>query len=110
MSTYLVGLALTLAVEVPLVLLLLRRRGWKLVLAAALVANLASHPLLHFVLPRLISPAARGQFILVGEIGVFVLEALVYLAMVRPRPRALAVAAAALANLASYSVGLLFFS
>jgi hypothetical protein len=107
MRIYLLGLALTLAVEVPVVLLLLRRRGWKRVLAAALVANLVSHPLLHFVLPRIVSPMARGQFILVGEIGVFVLEALIYWAVLRPRPWPLAVAAAALANAASYSIGLL---
>jgi len=107
MTAYLIGLALTLAVELPVALLVLRRQGLKKALLAGLIANLVSHPLLHFALPHLISPAARGQFILVGELGVFVLEALIYLAVVRPRPWALALAAAALSNAASYALGLL---
>jgi len=102
-------LALTLAVEAPVVLLCLRSSPWKRVLAALLVANLLSHPALHFLLPRLISMQQVGVFILVGEGAVFVLEALVYLLVVRPRTAALAVAAAAGANAASYLVGLLLF-
>jgi hypothetical protein len=101
MTAYLIGLALTLAVELPVALLVLRRQGKKRALLAGLLANLISHPLLHFALPLLVSPAARGQFILVGELAVFVFEALVYLAVARPRPWVLAVAAAALANAAS---------
>jgi hypothetical protein len=106
-GAYLLALGLTLVIEVPVALLVLRRRGWRAVLPAALLANLISHPLLHFALPRVLSPADRGTFLLVGELGVFVLEALVYLLVARPRPRAMAVVAAALANAASYAVGLL---
>jgi len=106
-TTYLLALGLTLVVEIPVALLVLHRRGWRVVLLAAVVANLISHPLLHFALPRLLSPANRGLFLLVGELGVFVLEALVYLVVARPRPRAMAVVAAALANLVSYALGML---
>jgi hypothetical protein len=107
LAIYLLALGLTLAVEVPLALLVLRRQGWKRVLPAALLANLISHPLLHFALPRVLSPADRVTFLLVGELGVFALEVIVYLLVVRPRPWLLAVGAAALANAASYALGLL---
>jgi hypothetical protein len=60
-------------------------------------------------LPRLISVQPLGRFILVGETAVFIFEALVYLALVRPQPWTRAIAASAAANAASFAVGLLIF-
>ena len=109
MKSYLLVLLLNMAIEVPLVMLFLRHRGWKRVVPVAVLANLLTHPALHFVLPLLISTSELGRFILVGELGVFVFESAVYLLLVRPRPWPLAVAAAAAANAASYAVGLVIF-
>jgi hypothetical protein len=104
---YLPYLGLTIAIELPLALLVLRRLPrWRVALAA-LAGNLVTHPLLHFALPRVLDPADRGRFILIGEVAVFVVETLLYLAIARPRPRRLAIAASAIANAGSYAFGLL---
>lgn len=102
-------LLLTLAIEVPVALLVLWRQGWRKVLQAALAANLLSHPAFHFLLPRALHPHPLGRFILAGELAVFVLEASIYVVWVRPRPWPLALAAAAAANAASFGIGLLLF-
>jgi hypothetical protein len=100
---------LTLAIEVPLALACLR--GWprgRVVLAAALATGL-SHPLLWFVLAR----ALPGPFlvrVLAGETAVIALEALVYLAALRPLRPGHALAVSATLNAASYLVGLAFFN
>ncbi|MBW2736577.1 MAG: hypothetical protein JRH20_29670, partial [Deltaproteobacteria bacterium] len=106
MTGYLAALALTLALELPVALLILRKNRAR-VLLAGLVGNGLSHPALHFLLPMVIVPqAAPGPFILVGELSVFAFEALLYVAMVRPQPWTLAVVAAAAANALSFGVGL----
>ena len=104
---YLTALALTLATEVPTVTWLLRRAPWQRVVPAVLVANLISHPALHFLLPRVLPVHPLSQFIVMGELLVLALEALVYLLWIRPRPWPLALAASALANAASFGLGLL---
>ena len=103
---YLSALALTLAVEVPCVLVLLRDSPRRKVLASALAANLLSHPALHFLLPAVVPIHPIGRFILVAELGAFAFEAAVYLAWVRPAPWPLAIAASAAANAASFGLGL----
>jgi hypothetical protein len=108
-ASYAVALLITLAIEVPVVWWMLRARGWRRVLPAALVANLLSHPALHFLLPRLLPARPLGTFILVGELSVFLWEAVLYLLWIRPRPWPRAVAAAAAANAASFALGLLVF-
>lgn len=106
---YVSALALTVAIELPVVLLVLRGRKWRRTLLAVLLANGLSHPLLHFALPHALAPEPKGRFILVGELAVFVLEALLYWLLVRPRPRARAITASAVANAVSYAVGLLIW-
>jgi len=105
--SYIWALIITVVVEVPVVWLLLRRQGWPRVLPAALVANGLTHPALHFLLPRVLSPHPLARFVIVGELSVFVVEAAILLAWVRPRPWPLAIAASAAANASSFAMGLL---
>mgnify|MGYP000268296162 CR=1 FL=1 len=111
---YLVAAALTLAVELPIVFLLVRQAGpdlpFRRVVGAALAANVLTHPALwyvpYFLIPRALSPRHWGTYVLVGEGAVVAVETLVYWRMMaRGRPW-LALALAALANAASYGVGL----
>lgn len=104
---YLEALALTLAVEIPVVAWVLRRSPWRRYLPAVLIANLVSHPALHFALPQILPPSPPGPFVLVGELSVFAFEAAFYAVWVRPRPWPLAMAASAAANLTSFAAGLL---
>jgi hypothetical protein len=100
--------ALTLGVELPLALVGLRARPRGRVIAAAVLANAASHPLLWFVILRGL-PGPFLASILAGECAVVVLEAIVYMAVLRLRPgHALAVSATL--NAASYLVGIAFFN
>jgi len=70
----------------------------------ALGVNLATHPLIWFALPQLVSE--RTTYLLVAEIFAMVTEAtLIYLLLGR-RSLSTAVLSAALANAASYAVGL----
>jgi hypothetical protein len=114
-ARYLVAAAVTLAVELPIVLWLARRARPELplrrVAAAALAANLLTHPALwylpYLLVPSALSPQHWGTYVVVGEAGVLVVETLVYwLVLARGRPW-LALALSALANAASYGVGLL---
>jgi hypothetical protein len=105
LTRYLVALCLTLIVEVPLVLLILRRLPWRRVLVVALAANLATHLAIHFVLPRAhLGPVA---FELTAEVLALAVEATVYAVALRPPSVWLAMAASAAANGASYLLGLL---
>ena len=104
---YLQTLLVTIVIEIPLALLVLwKYADWKWIVSAALLGNLLSHPLLHFVLPRYLSDLS--SIILWGEIGVLVLESLIYALVARPKPRAWALSAAALANGVTYFVGVLW--
>ncbi|MDI7269345.1 MAG: hypothetical protein QME96_15255 [Myxococcota bacterium] len=112
---YLVAAAVTLAVELPLVLLLARRArlgaSLRRIAAAALAANLLTHPALWYV-PYLLVPAAWspqhwGTYVVGGEAAVLAVEALVYWLLLARRRPWLALALGTLANAASYGVGLL---
>lgn len=106
--TWLAAFAITLAVEVPLAVVGLRAWPRRRVIAAATVANAVSHPLLCFVLLRVL-PGPFAARVLAGELAVIVLEALVYRAILRLRSgHALAVAATL--NAASYLIGIAFFN
>lgn len=106
--SWLEAFVVTLAVEVPLALVCLRARPRGRVVAAAVLANAASHPLLWFVVLRVL-PGPFLANVLAGECVVVALEAIVYLAVLRLRPgHALAVSATL--NAASYLVGIAFFN
>jgi hypothetical protein len=76
---------------------------------AAVLANTASHPLLWFVLLRVL-PGSFLARVLVGEVMVIVLEALVYLRALRPIRLGHTLAVSATLNAASYLVGIAFFN
>ena len=92
---------LTLSLEIPVVLLVLKR-GWRKDLPLALLANSITHPILWFVLPSLFTDYLT--FLIVGELAVFSFEALLYAGAVRGWHGALAGVAA---NSLSLGVGLL---
>jgi hypothetical protein len=100
---------LTLAIEVPLAVACLRAYPRGRVIAAAVLANSVSHPLLCFVLLRVL-PGPFLARVLVGEMTVIVLEALVYLNVLRPIRPGHALAVSATLNAASYLVGIAFFN
>ena len=100
---------LTLAIELPLALICLRARPRGRVAAAAVLANGASHPLFCFVLLRVL-PGSFLARVLVGEALVIGLEALVYLAALRPMRAAHALSVSATLNAASYLVGIAFLN
>lgn len=106
--SWLEAFGLTLAIEVPLALGCLRGRPRGRVFAAAVLANAASHPLLWCVLGG--SPGPFLASVLVGECGVIVLEAIIYLAVVRPLRPGHALAVSATLNAASYLVGIALFN
>ena len=107
---YLVALGLSIAVEAAVAVVFFRKHSHKRVLLAAILGTAISHPLLHFVWPHVISPhASPDAFIISGEFGAFLIEAVVYYKMLRLKRWRLAFAGSALANLASFSVGLLLF-
>ena len=97
---------LTLAVEVPIALALLHRSGPGIVRLAgiAAVANLATHPVVWFVLPQLLD-VGETSYTIVAEIWAVAIEALVYwLALPGIGVRRIAITATA-ANAASWLAG-----
>lgn len=99
------ALALTLGVEVPIVAALYPGQRARLAVIAAF-ASTATHLTLHFALPRLV-PAA--QVMLLGEALALLGEALAYGVLSRPRDLGRALVASALANAASFGLGILVF-
>lgn len=104
MNSYLTALAITLALEVPVVAALYPGQRRRMALAAALATS-ATHLFMHFGLPRLLPSA--GAVLLVGEIFATLAEAGVYAAASRPRSLGRGLVASALANSLSYAAGLL---
>lgn len=107
---YLLALSLTLAIEVPLVGLALRRWYrvplWHGCLLAA-VASLLTHPVVWFVLPTLAAPTlGYGGYLLVAEAFAWLAEALLFFGAVR-RDLAGMLLVSLVANLASFSLGVL---
>ena len=101
--TWPAAIALTVLLEIPVVLLVLGR-GWRKDLPAALLANALSHPTLWFVLWPMLADAPYTTALLIGEAAVFSFEALLYLGLTQSL-RGLAAAVAA--NALSLCVGLL---
>jgi hypothetical protein len=105
-SPALIALAVTLAVEVPIVAWVFRGQRARMALACALATsatNLAMNTLLY---PR---AGSYDAYILIGEIGATLVEAAVYYAVDRDHDPGRALLASALANAASFGAGLLLF-
>jgi hypothetical protein len=116
LSVYLPYLALTLGIELPVVVLLLRRRcgAWRS-LAAGTLASGVTHPLLWYVWPLVVSPYRYVLYVTTGEALVMVIETVVLHevavrrvdSMTRIRRWGLALAVATAANATSLGTGLL---
>lgn len=109
LAVYLPSLLFTLAVELPLLALILRGRcpGRKAVLAGVLGTG-AMHPLFWYVWPHVFDSYAA--YIITGELLVLAVEAVVIHVVAKPGSFALALGASGLVNAASYLGGALLKS
>ncbi|MEZ4225262.1 MAG: hypothetical protein R3B13_30200 [Polyangiaceae bacterium] len=106
MNAVLVALAVTLAVEIPVVALVYKGERVRMALACAGVTaatNLTMNTLLLRVAPSIES------YLLIGEVGAVVLEAAAYVWISKSRDLGRALVASALANSLSYAAGLWLF-
>jgi hypothetical protein len=110
-TLYLTALALTYAVELPLLVALLRGRAtWPRILGAGFLASAVTHPLLWFVWPRVVPLESYALFLATGEGLVVAVEAVVIWALALGGRRAawrVAVLASVAVNGASCAAGLL---
>ena len=103
---WLTAFSLTLAIETPLVVVLLRRREERAAhsVLLAVFANLATHPLVWFVFPAL--PLAPWPRFWASELWATAAEAVFYGVTVRGLPAARAATISFVANAASATFGL----
>lgn len=101
---YLPSLLFTLAVELPLLALLLHRRcGWRKAVLAGLIGTGVMHPSLWYLWPHLFD--SYRAYIITGELLVVAVEAVVLHLVAKPGSFATALGASALVNAASYIGG-----
>jgi len=105
-SGWFAAFVLTLVVEVPIAVLLLRRAEPDLRRLVLLVvfANLVSHPLVWYVVPQLVL-VGTPSYTLVAEAWAIAVEALFYWVTIRGLSARRAIAVAVAANAASYLAG-----
>jgi len=103
-NAYLLALGITLAVETPIVAALFPGRRVRLAFTCV-VATIATHLMLHFVFPRLLPDGISP--LIVGEAFATLAEAAAYAVASMEFGRSLV--ASALANSASFAIGLLVF-
>ena len=110
-SGWFVAFAITLAVEIPLVVLLVRRVEPDLLRVGTLIvfANLATHTVVWYVIPQLLLVGTR-RYTVVAEGWAVVAEAVFYRAAIRGVSWRRAFAIAAVANAASYVAGRVIFA
>lgn len=97
--------AITVVIELLVAVPLLRGAGSLARRATAVaVANLASHPVVWFVLPRMLSP--RGVMIVTAESWAIASEAVIYALVFPALPRTRALGVSAVANAVSFLAGL----
>jgi hypothetical protein len=102
MPCWAAALALTLAIEVPVVAACFPGQRTRMALVAAAM-NAATNLMLNLVLARL--PALRGRHVVPGEILAVVAEAAAYALAGRPRDVPRSLLASGLANLLSFGAG-----
>ena len=101
---YFLALAMTIGIETPVVAMVFK--GQRLRMAAVcIVATTTTHLVMHFALPPLCPTYA--SWVIAGEFQALVLEALVYWFFSRPRDLSRALIGSAIANSASYALGLI---
>jgi hypothetical protein len=105
-SGWFAAFVLTVAVEVPLAAYLLRRAEPERLRLLALVvfANLATHPIVWYVITQLLL-VGTPEYVLVAEGWAVAVEALFYLVVLRGLDPRRAVVVAVVANAASYLAG-----
>ena len=105
-SDWFVAFLLTLAVEVPVAVFLLRRDEPNLLRAAALVvfANLMTHPMVWFVWTQVFL-IGTPEYVIAAETWAIAAEALFYAVVIRGLGPGRAIAIAVVANAASFAVG-----
>jgi hypothetical protein len=101
---YLFALAVTLAVEVPVVAAIFRGQRLRMAVVCAL-ATTVTHIVMHFLIPRIAS--SHEDVVIIGELQALVVEAVLYGLLSHPRDWPRALVASALANSASYGAGFL---
>lgn len=101
-----VALAVTLAIEVPVVALVYRRERVRMGIACAIATSLTNLLMNTWLLHRVRS---HDTYLLVGELGASALEALVYVAASRQHALGCALVASGLANALSFAAGLSLF-
>jgi hypothetical protein len=101
-----VALAVTLAIEVPVVSLVYRRERARMSIACALATSLTNVLMNTWLLQGVRS---HDTYLLVGELGASVLEALAYVAVSRQHDIGCALVASGLANALSFAAGLSLF-
>jgi len=106
---YILALSLSLLIETPIAYLLLRRYGRvRNIIAAAVVGTLVTHLFIHFYMIRTLHLHGLKLHILAESLAVAI-EAIIYLAIVRPRKKIFSLYASLAANAASYIAGLFIF-
>lgn len=101
---YLPSLLFTLAVELPLLALLLHKRcGWKKAVLAGLLGTCAMHPLLWYVWPHVFE--TYWLYIITGELLVVAVEAVVIQLVAKPGSFWTALGVSGVVNAASYVGG-----
>jgi hypothetical protein len=103
-SAWFLAFVVTLLVEAPIVVALLRRVDLVRLGIVVTFANLATHLALWYVFTQLL-PVGTWQYLLVGEATAVLGEAVVYWAAVRALALRRALAVAVVANVASFAAG-----
>jgi hypothetical protein len=105
-SGWFAAFALTVAVEIPIAAYLLRRAEPDLIRRVSLIvlANLATHPIVWYVITQLLVVGTPG-YTLVAETWAFAAEAFFYGVTVRGISARRAIAVAVAANAASFLTG-----
>jgi len=105
-SGWFAAFVLTVAVEIPIVAYLLRRAEQDLLrrVSLAVLANLATHPVVWFVITQLLLVGTTG-YILVAETWAVGAEAVFYGVAVRGTSARRAIAVSVAANAASFLAG-----
>jgi hypothetical protein len=99
---YLFALAVTIAVETPVIALFFLK-DWRRMAIACAVATTATHLAMHFAVPPIAGSYLAS--LVAGEIAATAAEGIVYAILSRNAPRAFV--ASAVANSLSFAIGLL---
>jgi hypothetical protein len=105
-SSWFAAFVVTIAVEAPIVVWLLRGMERDLVRLGIVIvmANLATHPAVWYVFTQLLLVGTVG-YIIVAEVWAMAAEAILYWAAIRGLSMRRAVAISVIANLASFAAG-----